>query len=130
MNPIQVNQILIDSGAVQFADAAVVAQTWANNNPRKISEVSTSFKKAGSGAQKYKVYINPDTNYLEVSTSYLGANTILKAIYPDNYFRDRPYVTIKTGVDQTIQIKSFSVNSINEYKMTSQVPWLKKRPEW
>jgi len=65
-----------------------------------------------------------------VTTSYLGANTILKAIYPDNYFRDRPYVTIKTGVDQTIQIKSFSVNSINEYKMTSQVPWLKKRPEW
>jgi len=39
MNPIQVNQILIDSGAVQFADAAVVAQTWANNNPNKISEV-------------------------------------------------------------------------------------------
>lgn len=77
----------------------------------------------------YKIYINLETNYLEVQTSY-GGDALSKAVFPENFFRTHPYVTLRSDLGQVINVRSLFFGTANEYRMTNVVPWLPKRDDW
>jgi hypothetical protein len=88
-----------------------------------------NFKKSAQGFQTYRVYFNPETSFIEVQATYTG-DTVVKVAVTADYFASHPFISLLTEEVQTINVRSLYVGTVNEYRMTQQVPWLKKRDEW
>lgn len=128
-NAAEANTITTDSGAVQFGDTFIAAQTWANDKATELGRIKVNFKKSTGGFQKYRVYLNPENGLSFIQTSFSGKD-VLKVTFPDNFFIEHPYVSLTTGVEQNIKIREITVRSVNEYAMSKEKPWLKKREAW
>jgi hypothetical protein len=128
-SPAEANSLNQDAAAIQFADGFIVAQQWANDKATEVGKLAANFKKSTGGFQRYRVYINPENSLVIVQTTFTGANT-LRIAFPENFFAERRYISLSTTVDQTIKIRDISIRAVNEYSMSKQVPWLKKRDIW
>lgn len=126
----EANGLLNDSGAILFGDNVIDTQIWADGKAASQGKLDVVFKKSANGFQKYRVYINPENGVVLVQTSYAGADKVLKAVFPESFFSDRRYISFTTSVAQNIKIRDLSVTAVNEYAMSKQVPWLKKRDAW
>lgn len=119
-------QLHLDNMSVQWAPDFFSLDQYNNNNRKVIAQ--SNQKQPLNQYNNFRVYINPETDLVEVTTSY--QKTTLRAQYPKGYFAAHPYCTFKTQVVQTQIYKSISVYGVNEYRMSPQTPWLSKRNDW
>lgn len=122
-----VSTLHLDNMSVQFAPDIIGLDLYANNNGKRLAVIKAQQKL--NTFNSIKIYINPETDLVEVTTSYAG-NQVLSSEYPDGYFKTHPYCTFKTQVPQVQTFTSIKVEGVNEYRMSPQAPWLAKREEW
>jgi hypothetical protein len=121
-----VKTLHLDNLSVQFAPGFFSLDNYANNN-RKVF-VQQNVNQPIGKINNFRVYLNPETDLVEVQTSY--GKEVLRGQYPKGYIAAHPYCTFKTQVPQVQTYSSMTSKGVNEYRMSPQAPWLNKRDEW
>lgn len=116
----------LDNFSVQFTTDIMALDQYTNNNQRRFAQQKGPLKL--NQFNQVRVYINPETDLIEVTASFMEGT--LKGGLPAGYFLAHPYCSFKTQVQQDFEFKSIAVTYVNEYRMSPQAAWLKKRPEW
>lgn len=116
----------LDNFSVQFTTDIMAIDQYTNNNQRRISQQRGPLKL--NQFNQVRVYINPETDLVEVTASFMEGT--LRGGLPAGFFVAHPYCSFKTQVQQDFEFKSIAVTYVNEYRMSPQAPWLRKRPEW